>query len=77
MNKQFTCHIQFRDKDSHEKKTFKDKYCAMEFIERNKDKIRCVNAQGIFVLDLFDLKGEPHFVSREELFYILDADPFE
>ena len=55
MNKQFTCHIQFKGKDSHEKKTFKDKYCAMEFIERNKYKIRCVNAQAIVVLDLFDL----------------------
>jgi len=69
------CEIQFLGKESHDTKSFKDNNAALEFILRNREKIRSVNYQPILVFGV-DAKLRP--LSIQEIEKVLEGrDPFE
>ena len=71
------CQVKFIGKEFHEKKTFDSTDKALDFIERNKDKIYSVNTQPIRVFSMLNL-SETRMMTREELnLLLLGKDPFE
>ena len=67
------CQIKFKGKEFHDKKSFVNLDKALEFIDRNFDKIDSVNSQPV---NVYSLKGPRPMTNEEIRELLLGHDPF-